>query len=160
MKIIFDACSVINLINAESLSFVLKIPKHDFYMQGICIEECGDLSKDLMAFIQQGRLIELTDDEIPISLFSSLLRQYRLGAGETECLCFTQLDRYAVCSDDKAARRAARHMVGTNRVIGSLGLLKLSVRYGLLSRHDAYARYIEMLRCGAFLPSITSEFFS
>jgi predicted nucleic acid-binding protein len=63
------------------------------------------------------------------------------------------------CTDDKKARTVAKSIVGADRVIGSIGLLKQAVTCGLLSPDEAYMAYKKMVAAGGFLPEIQLDYF-
>ena len=91
------------------------------YLAGV---EGGILSPDIWDDLP---LLELTEDE---STFQAGLPS-RLGAGEGSCLAVACRRQGILVTDDKVARKEARR-VGTS-VTGSVGVLVLCVRQGLLS---------------------------
>jgi len=102
----------------------------------------------------------LDDSAIPASVFVNLVELYRLGDGETESLMFAQTNEsLIVCSDDRAARRAATSLFGADRVIGSIRLLLHCIEDGLLTSDAAFALYRQMIIRGAFFPNLTKEQF-
>lgn len=91
--------------------------------------------------------------------FSDVLKLYDLGLGETECIALAEQQDLCVCTDDKAARRAAIKHLGESRVLGSLALTRACVCHRLLTAGDAFMAYETMKACGAFLPVIPSDYF-
>lgn len=161
MNIVVDTSSTINLYNGGMLEIVLGLTSlsYVFHMGVIVKGECGDLSGVLNLYVTDGRLILLPDQTLLLSEFTAVLEEYDLGAGETECIALARQQGLTVCTDDKAARRAATSYLGANRVLGSLALIRECVRSGRLSPSDAIIGYRTMRLCGAFLPDLEASYF-
>ena len=87
MNVIIDACSVINLSNADALEVTCRLARCRFW---VCpaddeIIECrAELAARLFALNAEGVIGFITDEEMPATRVLELLDQYGLGAGETE----------------------------------------------------------------------------
>lgn len=121
--------------------------------------ECGDLRAVLEEWVGNGVLTMLPDNALGSEEFADVLNSYGLGLGETECMALAKRQNLCVCTDDKAARRAAAEHLGEERVLGSLRLLRECVCHGLLSLQQAYAAYEAMKDQGAFLPPVSASYF-
>lgn len=156
MKLMTDACSLINLHKGGVLDLVLKLEDHDFFVEGFVDEESGSF---LQPYYEQGSLTKLSDERVSSSTFSAMLSRYDLGFGETECIVFAMMDNTCVCSDDLKARKAAKSELGDGRVIGTLFLLRECVRCGVLTSDAARGAYELMRSKGAFLPDLEDDYF-
>lgn len=155
-----DACSAINLIASDSLDVVVSIPELSFCVGPIVVRECGSLfGAVLRKHAENGTILRVHEDDIPGARYLELLSKYALGEGETECLAICEQRQFRLVSDDAAARKAGAELLGSDRVTGSLGLLRACVAAGLLRRDDAFDRYQRMVDNGAFLPSLDIDFF-
>jgi predicted nucleic acid-binding protein len=102
---------------------------------------------------------QVKPNDISSDVYLDLLNQHELGEGETECLALAMQRPYAFCCDDRKARHAATTVLGSDRVIGSLRLLKWSVAAGLFSTAQATEMYETMKAAGGFLPEINAARF-
>lgn len=153
-QIIIDACSIINLYNAEALASVVQLRNTTFTFSPLV---CGELSEEVNLYVssivQSGKAETFDDSKVPAEIFVKAYGSFRLGKGETECIAIAaNCDSFTVCSDDKSARKAAQSLLGTKRVTGSLGLLLRCVSEAILSDDCAYDCYLQMKQKGAFLP--------
>jgi len=158
LKSVLDASTLINLSNGRVLGVVLRLPDCTFSVGpqviGECINQAGDIS---WAFTNG--LARLDDDAIPATLFLSILDQFGLGLGETECLAFALHAEYTVCTDDRKARDASTQMLGCQRVNGTMGLLRMCVEHRVLTPAEAMAAYELMKSKGGFLPPVAMIYF-
>jgi predicted nucleic acid-binding protein len=161
LNIIIDASSSINLHRSGMLEVVLGLTSFAFvfHMGYIVMGECGDLREVLEAWVSSGMLVMLPDNALDPEEFADVLNLYGLGLGETECMALAKQQDLCVCTDDKAARRAAAKHLGEERVLGSLRLIRECVRYRLLSAQQAHAAYETMKDQGAFLPPVSASYF-
>lgn len=161
MKIVLDASSTINLHRGGVFEVVLELASFAFvfHLGYIVRSECDDLQEHLDAFASDGKLIFLADDTLTPHEFAEILNLYELGLGETECIALAKQQGLSVCTDDKAARKAAAEHLGAGRVVGSLGLVRECVHRGLMTLQEACVAYNAMKACGAFLPPITPNYF-
>jgi predicted nucleic acid-binding protein len=151
-----DACSLINLEKGGVLDVVLKLEGHEFFVDGFVDEESGTFLKP---YYERGLLTKLSDEQVPASIFSTMLSRYDLGYGETECIVFATMDKICVCSDDLKARKAAKLELGDDRVIGTLFLLRECVKCKVLTPDAARGAYELMRAKGAFLPDLQDSYF-
>jgi len=156
---ICDASTVINLINGGVFCSIIANPTLTFYIGPIVEEECLQHLTEIACAKSKGYLQTLDDSTLPGSLFLDLLEAHDLGAGETECIAFSIHTGFTICCDDRRARQVAEALSPPIRVVGSLGLLRIAVAQGVMSRQDAFAAYQRMITFGGFLPSIDEEAF-
>jgi predicted nucleic acid-binding protein len=155
---ILDASSVINLINGGVLAAILDLPNHKFAIGPQVMLECaGD--QDFIRMHMGNTLSEMSDEQIPASLFFALLEEHGLGLGETECLVLAIEHNGSVCTDDRKARKMCAAALGRERVLGTVRLLRESVAADILSADDAIVAYETMRSNGAFLPEIPQDYF-
>ena len=167
MNCILDASAIINLCNGRVFSSILSLNGYRWYVGPIVIDECrgslrlgcANTQGELTSAINASRVVLLSDDNIPASLFSGLLEQHHLGPGETECILFAGVHNLGICTDDGKARKVIEALYGKSRLIGTIGLLSNAVHDGILAGHDADIAYALMLSCGAFLPKLPSGYF-
>ena len=161
MNLILDACSTINLHNGDMLESVLQLTslRFAFYMGMIVRGECGDLIPYIDDAARDGRITILPGNAITPAEFAATLNQYELGLGETECIVHAQHQTLNVCTDDKAARNAAKNYLGESRVLGSVRLIRECVCAGIITAHRAYLAYELTKSRGAFLPDIPASYF-
>lgn len=160
MKIILDACSVINLVNAAGLAACSELERCKLYVGPIVFGECSEGSaQELVSLINSGHIVQLPDDEIPIDIFLDMLTEHNLGEGETECIAGASLSDFIVCSDDGRARHVGRTILGQDRVVGSARLLKWCVEEEILICTEARTHFSIMKDMGGFLPTLSDAFF-
>jgi predicted nucleic acid-binding protein len=156
---IFDASSVINLVNGGVFVTCLALTTRAFYIGALVRGECVGCRDSVDLAVDQQRLIPLDGADLPASLFLELAQKYRLGDGETECLAFASIRPFDICCDDGRARSAVTTEVGPERLTGSLGLLREAMTMNLLDQESAFASYERMKQLGGFLPVLAKEFF-
>ena len=157
MSVIFDACSLINLMNGRVLSSVLRLEVH--YVVGpIVLDEVGLAA--VQDAVTDGRLSALDDSQLDASPFLDLVEEHRLGDGESECICAARQFGYTVCTDDSKARKLTTKLLGASKLTGSLGLLQRAIASGLLDASTAEGAYQRMRAAGGFLPRIPPGFFA
>jgi hypothetical protein len=161
LNLILDASSTINLHRGGVFEVVLGLTSFAFVFRlGYIVRgECGDLQEFLDGFVTDGRLVMLPDDTLTPQEFANILNLYELGSGESECIALAHHQGLTVCTDDKAARRAAIRHLGEDRVVGSLRLIRECVCKRLLTVQNACIAYETMKARGAFLPPIPSAYF-
>lgn len=162
MNVIIDACSVINLHNAGVLETVCSMEGINVQIGpiagGECLEDCAESLARLHAV---GNLEYLEDSPIDGDDFVEFVAEHKLGDGEAECILLAQIDQTAsVCCDDMRGRRKAQQILGAERLVGSLKLLKMAVCQGLLPAREAFDAYERMKQSGGFLPAIPEEYFA
>ena len=160
MDIITDASSIINLANAAALDAVTALPNRTICLSPLVISECEPTCAAELLRLQQDGLIKFVDpQQISSELFLTLLEEHDLGEGETECLALLQKGDYVLCCDDDKARKIGVTLVGVNRVVGSIRLLKWAVEDGICTCDEAFEHYQRMKAAGGFLPEIVREWF-
>ena len=160
VNVIIDACSIINLSNADALDVTCRLARCHFWVcPGVIIECRAELAARLFALNAEGVIGFITDEEMPATRVLELLDQYGLGAGETESIAACEARDYALCSDDGPARRLAGQLLGPPRVTGSLRLLRWCVEEQLVQCEVAFRLFGIMLSRGGFLPAMRQDFF-
>lgn len=158
MKIVVDACSLINIGNSGVAAEVLQLP-HEYLMGSAVFEESDPLEPSLETARLSGRIVQVPDDQIDPQIYASVAHA-ALGDGETECIALALQYGWSVCTDDNLARRTGIARLGASRVIGSLRLLIHCVQAGFLLQDQAFVAYQRMLQQGAFLPRMIPADFS
>lgn len=161
MDIIIDASSIINLDNAKALDLVTRLPNRTFWLSPLVVSECEPASAaEIFRLNDLGRIHFVNPDQVPADLFLQLLTDHELGEGETECFALCLEKPYLFCCDDYKARRIGIELIGANRVIGSLRLLRWLVVEKLSSAETVYDIYEAMKAAGGFLPTVKITWFS
>jgi predicted nucleic acid-binding protein len=161
VDIITDASSIINLDNAKALDLVAQLPNRTLWLSPLVISECEPTcAAEIFRLKDLERIQFVNPERVPADLFLQILADHELGEGETECLALCLQGPYVLCCDDHKARRIAIELIGANRVIGSLRLLRWLVVEKLASAEDVYHIYEAMRAAGGFLPSIDRSWFS
>lgn len=160
MKTVLDTSVLVNCSNGGVLAILFRLLKRVFVIPpAVAAEfEAGDIAA-LQEAGKAGRVTILNDADVPGALYLRLLHDWGLGEGETECIAFSAHNDAAFASDDRLARRRATELLGTDRVSGTLGLLKEAVAESLMTKTDAFAAYQKMRAAGGFLPQISIDFF-
>jgi predicted nucleic acid-binding protein len=126
-------------------------------VQGLVEDEMREDFTHIERLVTAGRVDLLSGDKIMASEVGTIADRYNLGLGESECIAIGRKFGIAVASDDRKARHAATRELGASNVIGSIGLLRLCVKAKIVTGSEAFEKYEEMKRRGAFLPRITIE---
>jgi predicted nucleic acid-binding protein len=108
---------------------------------------------------EERRLNFVDDTDIDGELFLRLLARHRLGDGETECIALAMVEDFGICCDDRRARDIARSLIGSERVIGTIRLLRWCVEDALTKCDQAFSLFREMRLQGGFLPETEQAFF-
>lgn len=160
MRLLIDACAVINLYNCGKLALVCGLPNIEVSLSPIVVSECGlDCAAEIIALQAAGRIHFVPDEEISPDRFLELVADHDIGDGELESISVCETTDRAFCTDDAAARRLATNLLGARKVMGSLRLLKLSVEASILNCTEAFAGYEQMRDSGGFLPDLENDFF-
>jgi predicted nucleic acid-binding protein len=160
MDLIIDASSIINLDNAGALDVVAKLEGRNLCISPLVIGECQPTCAARLAELERQGAIWFVDPErISAELFLELIEEHDLGEGETECLALASGHPFVFCCDDAKARMVATNLIGVDRVIGSLRLLKWCVADKILQAAEAFAIYESMKAAGGFLPDIDQSWF-
>jgi predicted nucleic acid-binding protein len=162
MNIILDACTIINLLNGQVLQDILSIPQIGIYIGDNFVDKEISLNlsqKIIVESLIDAQKIVLLESDITLSEFTQLKKRYDLGNGETECIALCKKHGYYVATDDWKARNAAAIELGDSKVIGSLFLLRETVRKKIISCSTAKQSYLLMKQRGGFLPKIDEEYF-
>ena len=160
MRLLIDACAAINLYNCGRLADVCELPDTEIEVSPIVLSECGvDCAGVILELEAAGRLRFVPDAEISPDRFLELVADHDIGDGELEAIAVCEVTGGSFCTDDGAARRLATNLLGAQKVMGSLRLLKLAVEASLLKCTDAFSGYLEMRQSGGFLPVLENDFF-
>lgn len=157
MKYVIDACSLINLHNGEALALVLGLKRSSLQVGPIAMGETGhEIEATLRA---SDAATFLGGSTLPAAVYLTLLGTYGLGEGETEAIAFAQYHGFALCSDDRKAREVGKKLLGEERVIGSLRLMRWCVEEDLCKCMRAYDTSVAMREHGGFVPALDQKFF-
>lgn len=160
MKLILDACTIINLINGQALDKVAQMLSYTFYISDFLLEQ-ELLSNSHKIFIEalllQGKITLITSDTA-LSEFTGLKSKYNLGDGETECIALCKKHNYSIATDDRKARINAVKELSEDRVVGSLYLLREAVRNNILTCEQGVTSYLLMKAEGGFLPKVDEKY--
>jgi predicted nucleic acid-binding protein len=154
INIVFDSCSLINLINGNQLGAVLKLPGFSFYVGPAVYNEVSkkQSQKEIIDKAIEDQSIFLWKKEINLEFVGRLFLTYNLGDGETESIAMCHEDMLYICCDDRQARSAAAKELTESMVMGSLRLLKMTVEQDIIKCTEAKFCYLEMMLKGGFLP--------
>lgn len=97
--------------------------------------------------------------ELSADDYLSLLSDHRLGEGETEALAIARQYGALLCSDDQKARKVGKKLLGEDRVIGSLRLMRWCVEEDICKCAQAFEASVAMRAHGGFIPELPQEFF-
>lgn len=155
MSYLFDACSLFNLTNGGVLTHALALPASDFLICSAVQKETPTIRESLQLLAEAGALHCIDDAAISASQFLEIKEKYDLGDGETECIVFAMNNSCTLVFDDLAARKIASKLIGSERVTGSIGILRACVTHSLLTKDEAYNAFITMKSLGGYLPEMT-----
>lgn len=160
MKIVTDTCSLINFCNADALSIVCKLQGHRFFVSSGVLGECRpQTAAEVIRLKAAGKLDFIDDDDIPAAQVLDLLATQRLGVGEIEAIAACESLSLSLCSDDGPARKLATRILGKQRVVGSIRVLRWCVEESIISCDAAFGIFETMVACGGFLPPTEHSFF-
>lgn len=159
MIIIIDASTLINLVNGEVLPHVFHLPGTRFLISGMVVDESKTIAAVVKGAIDAGFLDLVDGDLISMSDFIKAKAELNLGDGETECILAAQAIPCHFACDDKAARNCAKNRLHSDNVIGSIGLLQMTVKSAVLGPDEAMTAYTKMIEHGGYLPSLPSDHF-
>lgn len=160
-NIILDACSIINLINGDQIINALNLTGTKFFIGQAVYNELAKVHTQKViidTLINEGILIML-DVDIDVDLLISLYKEYNLGDGETESMVLCKQLGFALCCDDRKARKASNDVIGEKSVMGSLRLMKFAVIEELIVCTDAELSLVKMKLEGGFLPNVGHGYF-
>ncbi|WP_339699364.1 hypothetical protein [uncultured Roseivirga sp.] len=157
--VILDACSVINMINAEVIQKLEVIDGYTFHIGNLVLEECLDEAQKIVVrqCILDG-VIEPVTNDLTVREFNSISNKYGLGKGESECIAYMKKIGAIVCTDDNKARRSIERDFGKPFYFGSLFILREMVRQNLISCDESIRSYAIMVISGAFLPQTDESY--
>jgi predicted nucleic acid-binding protein len=157
--IIIDASTLINLVNGEVLSRVFHLPGTRFLISGMVVDEAKTIASVVTGAIKAGFLTLLDADIISMSDFTKAKAELNLGDGETECILAAAAIPCHFACDDRAARNCAKNRLNSAKVMGSIGLLQMTVTAAVLRPDEAMAAYTKMIVHGGYLPQLPSDHF-
>lgn len=157
--IVLDASTLINLSNGGVLRLVLSLPGKTFLISEVVKRESRTIARAIDSAVKAGGLTLIDANLIPNGLFVSTRTRLKLDEGETECILAADALGCDIACDDGAARLKATHELGSNRVTGSIGLLKQARIANLLTKQQAEAAYSKMKALGGFLPDLPPDYF-
>ena len=160
VRIVTDASSIINLHTVGALDVVCGLSRCHLWLSPAVVGECQPSCAAKLLDLKAHERVGFVDDtRVPADLFLKLLVEHKLGEGETKLIAVCLVLGYHLCSDDKRARSLAKQILGGNRVVGSLRLLRWCVEEGLIDCAEAFRLFREMRSGGGFLPDTARPFF-
>lgn len=160
MQYVIDSSVVINLSNVGALFLLHSLPSRQFWVTQAVVEECWPTcGEDVATEIATRRLSLVDDTHIDASRFLDLLDTHSLGRGETEAIVACEQLGFALCCDDKRARKLGRKILGTCRVSGTIAILRWCVDDAIVTAETAYATFQQMREKGGFLPEVARTSF-
>jgi len=160
MNIVLDASSVINLHNVAALDAACHLARCRFWLTPLVVGECQASCAAKLLELKAVDAVGFVDDTtVPTELFLRLLATYQLGEGETEAISVCEVLGYDLCCDDRAARRLAKAILGEERVIGSIRVLRWCVEEAFLDCTVAFSLFEGIRMAGGFLPRVARPFF-
>ncbi|WP_144417675.1 hypothetical protein [Burkholderia gladioli] len=141
------------------MNVVLSLPGAHFLVSSVVRSESKSVVGAVDTVISDGILGVVDDDLISIRTFRAAQERLGLGAGETECILAAEQMGCVLACDDLAARSAAKKVLGTGQVRGSIGLLRMAVEANILNREAAYIAYQLMRDRGGYLPDLSADYF-
>jgi len=162
MNIALDACTLINLINGKVLQKITETPNiHLFVGDNLLDQEILNHAQNILleSLISDGK-IQVLESSVTISEFLALKTKYDLGDGETETIALCKEHNNYFASDDKKARKCAGKELGQDKVVGTLFLLKQTVKQSMIEANEAFESLQLMRQKGGFLPDIELDYFT
>lgn len=158
MDIVLDACSIINLVNGNCIDRVLCLD-HKFYVGDMLLEQeiLSNVQKIMIEALIQKNYLKILPSNVSLQAFKEFNKKFNLGLGETECILLCKSGDFVICTDDRKARICSETELGTDKVVGSLYLLRASVKAAIMSCAEAIGSYGLMRVKGGFLPSNLNE---
>lgn len=139
--VVTDANVLINLMHVSRLALLARIPRYEFVVPDHVREEISSSEQRaiLDASIQEGWLkLEPITDLDAITVFTELTAH--LGRGESACIAIAEKRGWCIASDEKRRfRREAEARVGSSRILGTVDVLVLAIKAGVLSVDEADA---------------------
>lgn len=160
MRFLVDSSSLINLVNADAHKMVFHLPEHEFWIPPLVVGETDpSCAADVLQLQGAGLVNLLDDDQIDGDLFLYLLGKHGLGSGETECIAVALNSDFGMCCDDGKARTIARTLIGDERVVGTIKLLRWCVDDAITTCDGAFQMFEQMKTSGGFLPNMQHKYF-
>jgi predicted nucleic acid-binding protein len=150
--VILDASTLINLANGEVLAIVIAIPGIHFRVSEAVRKESKTVAREIEHAVSHGQLDWVDADTIDAAEYETALAVWGLGAGETECFLAARKLNCRVACDDGSARKVISRHCSEIQLTGSIGMLRMAIAAGLLTREAAFAAYRLMIERGGYLP--------
>lgn len=161
LDLALDASSVINLIKGGVATKCLSCLENAAHITpSVQTESRGHTTTAVtMKCLVESGLVIAGDEIVTLDALNELMLASELGAGECETILYAQLTGRIVSCDDKRARNLVVELLGENRLVGTLKLMKMCVGDGAIGSAEAHNAYTEMKNQGAFLPDVPEEYF-
>lgn len=130
-----DTNIVINLIHAQLLELLGRLPPYSFVIPEEVVKEVRDpdQAKAARTAISSGvlQLVQLTDPA-ELTIYAELLQI--LGSGEAACLSLAHCRRWLIASDEKRKfRRETVARLGAGHLLNTPGILTLAISNGVIT---------------------------
>lgn len=151
---------MINLVHAGAFELICTLDEIEWWLPPVVVDESGPSCAAITLELQQRGLINFLDDNsVNAERFLELLDVHRLGAGETECMAVALESDFHICCDDRRARLAAINLIGADRVLGTIRVLRWCVEQHKIECGQAKFLLRLMREQGGFLPDTPQSFF-
>ena len=148
--VVTDSNVLINLIHANRLDILGKLPGYEFVVLEEVVAEISipEQKKALNeAFDDQHLKREILSGVPALTLYSKLRRS--MGKGESASLAMAIMSGSLIACDEKRVfLREARNRLGAGRILTTPGIFVLAIRIGLLNvdQADAIKAFLETKR--------------
>lgn len=157
---VIDTSVLINTDNVGELASLLAKDCWSFAVTDEVVGECdNELKCAIEGFTGNGFISVATLSENSEELSLQLLANMRIGIGEASAIAYAKELGAVFCCDDKKARRVGADELGSQRVIGTLGLIKRAVLRGDYTCAMAVNINLEMIRLGGYMPAQPASYF-
>jgi len=141
-----DANILITMLNMNRLELLAELKGYEFYVPDQVVEEIHRKvqRERLREAIKAGWLKEIDITDIAEIEMYAKYRQ-RFGKGESACLAVGRKRGWTVATDDKAVKREAAAVMGTENLLDTEAILAAAVEQGILSSaelatiHEGYS---------------------
>jgi predicted nucleic acid-binding protein len=151
-QIILDTTAISIFANAEALEALLG------WWPGLLLVP-GQAVLEIEAWPQRGASVrQLMDGRVQVAdtrgaeLRTFVTYTEKLGDGEAAALALAIHRGWTLCSDDKLVRRLAENRRPPVALSGTVGLLKLAIEDGKISREQGVIWLQKMKDCGYYCP--------
>ena len=137
--VVTDSNVLINIIHANRLDFLGKLPEYEFVVLEEVVEEISVQEQKTaleQAFERQQLKREILSGIPALTLYAELRQS--MGKGEAASLAMAvHSGSFIACDEKKVFLREARKRLGANCILTTPGIIVLAIRAGLLTVDQA-----------------------